>query len=466
MSGDLTTTKRTTQSSILSPQSSLLTGLAVSADVSVSTILVAWFVATPIASFFIRFPYDKSIITFNRGVFALIAGLLLIRIKTDPESSARASEGKVSPTRLARFKATPFEIAWALLSVAALVNALLTSHDISYAGRIAFDSFCLPLFAFRLARSHVRGRAHLRWLTLGVIALAFFLFATGAYELATGADLFAYKGSRLVRAGELRINGPFAADASYAIIALMLFLFLRAAPEALSVRFGRTSRLFYECALAAAAIASLLPMFRTIAVALLASWVIVEWGGGKALIINRGSPIVGRWLIAALIAVTVLVATVAPALFSPRLTDPRNALSRVATWEAAYAIAVENPLFGVGLGNYEDSFRDKYNWEDESVEKVMDAQARSSPHSNVMWIAAELGWAMLALYLIANLFLARMGWRAFSRAQSGAQRTASACFLALLVAYWIPGLTLTSGLYSDLNLYFFFLLGLLSNRFA
>jgi len=434
MSGDPTTTKRTTQSSVLSPQSSFLTppSLFLFADASVSTILVAWFVATPIASFFIRFPY----------------------------------KGEANPARAARFKATPFELAWALLSVAALVSALLKSHDIGYAGRIAIDSFCLPLFAFRLARAHVIGRAHLRWLTLGVIAVAFFLFATGAYELATGADLFAYKGSRLVRAGELRINGPFAADASYAIIALMLFLFLRAAPEALSVRFDRTSRLFYEFALAAAAIASLLPMFRTIAVALLASWMIVEWAGGKALTINRSRPIVGRWLIAALIATTVLAATVAPAFFSRRLTDPSNALSRVATWEAACAIALEHPLFGVGLANYEDSFRARYNWEDESVEKVMEAQARSSPHSNVMWIAAELGWAMLALYLIASVFLARMGWRAIGRAQSGAQRTAAACFLALLVAYWIPGLALTSGIYSDLNLYFFFLLGVLSNRFA
>jgi hypothetical protein len=472
MSGNPTTTKRTPQSTVLGPQSFFQSSVLSPqswfrfADISVPTILVAWFAATPIASFFIRFPYDKSIITFNRGVFALIGGLLLIRTKTEPESSAKASKGEAGATRVASFSATPFEIAWALLSIAALVSALLTSHDIGYAGRIAIDSFWLPLFAFRLARSQVIGRAHLRWLTLGVIAVAFFLFATGAYELATGADLFAYKGSRLVRAGELRINGPFAADASYAIIALMLFLFLRAAPEALSIRFDKTSRLFYEFALAAAAIASLLPMFRTIAVALLASWLIVEWAGGKSLTVNRGSPIAGRWLIAALIAITVLAATVAPALFSRRLTDPRNALSRVATWEAACAIALEHPLFGVGLANYEDSFRARYNWEDESVEKVMDAQARSSPHSNVMWIAAELGWAMLALYLIASFFLARMGWRAFRRAQSGAQRTASACFLALLVAYWIPGLTLTSGLYSDLNLYFFFLLGLLSNRFA
>src|SRR5258705_10953932 len=54
-------------------------GFVAIARVSVSTILVVWFVASPVASFFIRFPYDKSVITFNRAVFALIAGLLLIR---------------------------------------------------------------------------------------------------------------------------------------------------------------------------------------------------------------------------------------------------------------------------------------------------------------------------------------------------------------------------------------------------
>jgi len=30
-----------------------------------------------------------------------------------------------------------------------------------------------------------------------------------------------------------------------------------------------------------------------------------------------------------------------------------------------------------------------------------------------------------------------------------------------MAAYWIPGLELTSGMYSELNLYFFFLLGLI-----
>ena len=42
--------------------------------------------------------------------------------------------------------------------------------------------------------------------------------------------------------------------------------------------------------------------------------------------------------------------------------------------------------------------------------------------------------------------------------------TAAAAFIALFVAYWLPGLTLASGYYSDTNLYFFFLIGLLSNE--
>lgn len=437
----------------------LAVGFVVCADVSVSTILVAWFAVSPAASFLIRFPSDKSVITFNRAVFLLIAGLLLIRPKSGATAAVLGNAGGRVPAT-----ATRFEIAWAALSVAALTSALLKSHDLGYAGKIAFDSFCLPLIAFRVARHHLEGRSHLRWLTLGAAGLALFLFAAGAYELATGSDLFAYKGSELVRAGERRVNGPFAADSSYSIICLMLFLFLRAAPEALSVRFDKTSRLLYNCAPAAAVIAALLPMFRTVAIAVVVCWVLLELGGRKALAFKEGRLLRGGWLIAALIAI-VSLASLAPSLFAERLADPSNAFSRIATWEAAAGIAAEDPLFGVGLANYTDSFRAKYNWEDESVEQVMNSRALSSPHSNLVWIAAELGWIAFAVYVIANVSLALMGWRALKRARTVNQRAAAACFLALVAAYWITGLTLTSGVYSDLNLYFFFLLGLLSSRF-
>src|SRR5205085_5322278 len=72
---------------------------------SVEGLLIFWFVASPVASFYLRFPVDKSLVTFNRVVIALAVGLLTVRALTD---SRRAD----TAPRFA-FTATKFEIAWA-----------------------------------------------------------------------------------------------------------------------------------------------------------------------------------------------------------------------------------------------------------------------------------------------------------------------------------------------------------------
>jgi hypothetical protein len=83
-----------------------------------------------------------------------------------------------------------------------------------------------------------------------------------------------------------------------------------------------------------------------------------------------------------------------------------------------------------------------------------------------LWIAAELGSVAFVLYLIANVYILRMGLSALRRRAGRERRAAAACYLALAAAYWIPGLTLSSGVYSELNLYLFFLLGLLARTFS
>jgi O-antigen ligase len=155
----------------------------------------------------------------------------------------------------------------------------------------------------------------------------------------------------------------------------------------------------------------------------------------------------------------------ASASLSQRLGSLHNLYGRLATWEAAARIAAENPLLGVGITNYGEYFRAKYFEGERPVESIIEARAALSPHSNPMWVAAEVGALAFALYLVANVYIFVMGARALKRAEDGRQRAAAACFIALAVAYWLPGLTLTSGIYSDLNLYFFFLLGLLANSF-
>ena len=420
------------------------------ARVSIESILITWFATTPLAYFYIRFPVDKSIITYDRAVFALVVLMLIW-------NRYRASGAEEQKTA---FVVSKFEIAWALVSVMALASALIESSDVTYATKIAVDSFLLPLAAFHLARHHFDLRGRTQMLMLGAMLLALFLFTTGAFELATGTNMFQYKGSELIREGELRVNGPFAADASYTIICLFIALFLEAAPKIMKVRLDRVGRLVYGFALVAAIVATLLPLFRATAIALVVCW-LIQRVAGEFRISNLKSQIL--WPLAA-IAIAIALLVFSPFSIGRRITDPRNAFGRLATWEAAASISLEHPLSGVGLTNYRDYFHEKYNWEDESVESVMGTHAADSPHSNLFWIAADLGLVALVLYLMANLYLFLMGWRAMKKAMTAQQRAAAACYLALLAAYWIPGLTLASGYYSDLNLYFFFMLGLLLNR--
>jgi O-antigen ligase len=409
-------------------------------------------------------------ITFNRVVFGLLLLMLLDSYRVFKLSDARVV--KSSSGDRAYFSLTRFEIAWALLSTAALASALAQSNNVAYATRIAVDTFWLPLFAFHFARKGFNLRAGGRILLLGCMALALFLFSTGAIELVTGMDLFRYKGAELVREGERRVNGPFAADSSFAIICLILFIFLLAAPKLIRARFDRSGKLIYVCATAAAALGALLSLFRIVAFALVVCWV-AQWSLTRhdPRLRMKGADIRRLAPVGAVIAVFLVLAggwimTTLPERSRGRLINTRSVFGRLATWQGAVEIALDNPVFGVGLANYAEYYDATHYYSDVEREEIRDTKAADSPHSNLLWIVSELGLPAAAAYILANLYLFLMGWRALNRAEGQRQLMAAACFLSLVVAYWIPGLTLTSGYYSDLNLYFSFLLGALTTEFS
>jgi hypothetical protein len=421
---------------------SLAAGLLVSGRVSLDALVLLWFAATPVASFYLRYPFEKTVITFDRAAFAVV---LLFLIKRWRETG--------------KFPSTKFEIAWALLSALALSSAIIESNNVGYAMRIAVDSFWLPLLAFHIARHHVDIRRKASAFILAAAALSVMLFVTGAYELRRGVDLFKYPGSQLLREGEIRVNGPFISDSSYAIICLILGLLLWSAPTAFRVRLDRSGILMHRLAVGLAMAAALLPLFRAVAAAMFVCWVIIA-----RLAVRRSVLFRARLpaLVLALFAILVSLAALATTTRGQRLMDPYNLIGRLATWETAAIIAFENPLSGVGLTNYTDYFRDKYFTGVEARESVLDVRALNSPHSNPLWIASELGSVAFVLYLVANVYILRMGLSGLRRRAGDDRRAAAASYLALAAAYWIPGLTLSSGVYSDLNLYFFFLLGLLA----
>lgn len=443
-------------------------------------LMLWWFVSTPVLSFWFRIPVDRSIITYDRAVFAFVLALLFLR-----RIRSRASDRQ--------FKVTRFEIAWALLCLAAMFSVIAKSSNIGYATRIAIDSFALPLAAFHLARNHFDARRYGKPLVWALLALMFFLFATGAYEYISGLNLFQYKGSELIREGEYRVNGPFASDSSFAIISLILALFLSAAPKILNVRLDTGARLLHALAFAAGLGASLLPLFRIVAAALVISWFVLEAGStrfhrranspekdlrtrddpaplsnpirareGRALWVTAV-----RVVMAAALIVLVLVkwdSISGAASAEQRLVSPNSVYGRLATWEAALTIAANHPLAGVGLSNYTDAFNDEYEEKSRWLEPDLELVVADTPHSNALWIASELGVSGLIPYAAANFLLLLMGGRALRAATNVRARASAACFVALVLAYSIPGIALSSGVYSDLNLYFFFVLGLLSRR--
>jgi len=444
---------------------------------SVEAILIAWFVSTPILSFFVRYPLDKSVITYDRATIGLVIVMLLWKYWSRAKNKPRA---KNEPRARSSTGALPFEIAWALLAVLMLVNTAVKSGDVGHATRIVIDAFWLPLALFHIARRHFDMRGKGSALLLGAVAVGGMLFAIGAYEFVTGTDLFHYKGSELIRAGELRVNGPFASDSSYAIICLLIAVLLAFSPQALSVRLDRAARLTYGFAIAGSIAASMLPQFRMVAAAVAVCWLIfaatgsaqAEWLGKvnhawrtKRLPLSQLKLHPFTMSVIVLIALAAVSVLLASASLGQRLASLHNVYGRLATWEAAVRISAENPLLGVGITNYGDYFRAKYFEGEIPVERIIESRAALSPHSNPLWVAAEVGALAFALYLIANVYIFRMGYGALKRAADVRQRAAAACHLALAVAYWLPGLTLTSGIYSDLSLYFFFLLGLLANIF-
>src|SRR5262249_48269761 len=119
-----------------------------------ATVLVAWFATTPVAWFFVRFPLEKSIVTYERLVFALV-GLLAVgrwflgksdvaapgpgRLERSGEGVRAASASSLTQTLSRLNRITKFEIVWSLLTLLACISALAVSGSTGYAFRTAID---------------------------------------------------------------------------------------------------------------------------------------------------------------------------------------------------------------------------------------------------------------------------------------------------------------------------------------
>src|SRR5215470_3694339 len=57
----------------------LALGVVLATGASIEAVLIAWFATTPIASFYLRFPAEKSIITYDRAVILFVLLILILK---------------------------------------------------------------------------------------------------------------------------------------------------------------------------------------------------------------------------------------------------------------------------------------------------------------------------------------------------------------------------------------------------
>jgi len=111
------------------------------AHVTFEVVLLTWFALTPLASFYLRYPIDRSIITYSRVVFGLLVVMLLLESHRKLNRTGALLDTSAST---GTFSLSKFEIAWALLSLLALASAVARSNNVAYATRIAIDTFLAP----------------------------------------------------------------------------------------------------------------------------------------------------------------------------------------------------------------------------------------------------------------------------------------------------------------------------------
>jgi hypothetical protein len=398
-------------------------------------VLAAWIALGPWGAYALRWPWERSLVTFDRVLVAIaVVGLL-----------ARARRlGTLRPPGT-------FECLWLCYAAVAIGNALLLSTEQAFALRIAVDGFVLPALLFwavRLGLDLERGGRALFW---AAVALALSLPWLGLVEFVTRADLLPWKASSILRDDVVRANGPFSNDNAYSIVSALVAVFLAWLPSALHARLDRPARLAWIAAQGAGLLAALLPLFRAVMGALAIAYALPYLAAGRVRTLARAG--VALVLVAVALSPLLLAASGTRA-FRNRIADPSSAFSRAATYLAAVEIIRDHPVFGVGLASYRDAFDRRYGtkWYVD-VEEVSGEGAENSPHNNVLGTWAELGVLGLAFYLAAAVVLAAEAWRRRSIAAA-----------ALMAVYWVPAMTLQTSIYPEITLIYFATLAVVLGR--
>jgi O-antigen ligase len=395
-------------------------------------LVLAWVLLFPLS-----FPLSKIDPAFSLD--RMIVGVVLLGM-----AFSRVDTSISTPTTL-RHSA----LAWTVF-IFAVTLSFLQLKDVPRLSGVVVEAFILPPLLGWYVIRHLRVRSHLVALHLLVCVLALCLAGLGLLQLATGEDIF-HLGAGIYLAGSgtslfFRPTGPFSTDHSFGLIGLISLCFLLFLWRALPQKPPRWHRAIHAMGVAAAAITALLPMFRSIAITLL---LIISWD-----IYSRRKRAALPWLLgfaACVVALLVAANIFFPEVIQERVLSLENIYARVAQQQQTFEVFLGHPLVGVGYGNFGTAAGQLAN----SSQSYNGVYALDSPHNTLAEVLVETGLFGFVPYFLSQILLLRAFWKMRTRDSADASFVWK-MFLYVFVSYWITGLSLGSGYYLDVNMWFIF----------
>jgi O-antigen ligase len=323
--------------------------------------------------------------------------------------------------------------------------------------RVYVEGFIVPaLFAWYVI-SFFSIHDRLRKLHVLTALMCLYCAPIGIAEIVLGEDLMPLKDSGSFYAGTgigeiLRVNGPFQSNNSYALIglvALFLLFFLR---QAIGTEMPRWQRLLHFFGCLAAVVISLLPMFRSVLLSLVAILFLHLWSTR-----SWQKRVIFMVVLGVVCCSFLVLNAVMPDLYEERVTSLDNVTARFAQQEQNIDMFLGHPILGVGIGNFLNVVKPVTKYSSLNPHGIDPLDA---PHNNLAAVLVETGIVGFTCYFLAQIFLVAAFWR-FRRSAVVSARISWVFFLYVYLCYWINGMTLTSGHYGDLNIWYLFVLAVI-----
>ena len=398
----------------------------------VDLFVLSWLLIFPLGYYFLTFPHERSVFTLDRALVGLLIAALIFA-PSPREKFLTKTMGKAA-------------LAWSLFLAAAFVSLRKMENPLG-ASKNVLDPFVSPaLLAYYVIR-HFRLRQWLPTIHILTCLMACYVAVIAGVELMTGEDLLPLPNATFFveETGNLmRVNGPFGTNCSLAIIGMLTLWFVVFLGRALADRLTGWRRLLHQIGIASAFAAAMMPMFRSIAITLVLV-LLIEVAFNRQL---HGRLIILSFLLLGVVGFLELP-KIAPEFFEARVSDPSDLYGRIAQQQQTFDLFLRYPVNGVGLGNYMDTALAFPSHSYHGADSV------GSPHNTLGSILAETGLTGFIPFLVAQVYFFRAFWK-LRRLRNPDTLLATTFFLYVFLTYWINGVMLTSGYYSDLNYWYLF----------